>query len=555
MASWVASSKVSFTSVWPYSPALILSSAVQNQPGKPWLPITCVEIGGSTAVTRSSLSEGPTLGNGGEDPLGGPRDLDTGRGRTRPCAGPGRPNCVDKGDPGRALHRVMIRVSFMQVRFWGTRGSIAAPGPKTARYGGNTSCVEVRASDGTVIILDCGTGARELGLHLAQTMPQPMRLHLFIGHTHWDHIQGFPFFVPAFLPGSELNIYAPIGFQRGLEEAMAGQMEYSYFPVKMRDLRSRIHFTELDEGFFRVGGVLVETQFLNHTAPTIAYRMTSDGATIAYATDHEPFWNASGRVSQHPGDERHIAFLKGANLVIHDAQYTDAEYRDKVGWGHSSIEYAVDVALAAGVERLVLFHHDPAHDDSMMERMEAMARAHVGQRSQALEVLAAREGLELQVLGSSAVPDMAEASALQHRRIIGGRVLLVSANDPEGAEIEEVPGDDGLGFLREADMRAALSRRPEPLPDIAIIARELLDGAAVLDVLRDRLGRRNFPIVVLADSSIPSDAVYRGEASWTDYLSNPFSPPMLRTRVRAWLARTLLVFDPVERVALRGERV
>src|SRR5213594_2540340 len=451
----------------------------------------------------------------------------------------------------------MIRLFDMRIRFWGTRGSIAAPGASTARYGGNTSCVEVRASDGTVIVLDCGTGARELGLHLAQTMPQPIRLHLFIGHTHLDHIQGFPFFVPAFMPGAELNIYAPLGFQRGLEEAMAGQMEYSYFPVKLRDLRSRIHFTELDEGFFRVGDVLVETQYLNHTAPTVAYRMTSDGASIAYVTDHEPFWSAPGRVSQHPGDERHIAFLKGANLVIHDAQYTAEEYLDKVGWGHSSIEYAVDVALAAGVERVVLFHHDPAHDDSMMEQMETMAQAHVGRRGQALEVLAAREGLELQVRGSSAVPDMAEASALQHRRIIGGRVLLVSANDPEVAEIEEVLGDDGLVFLRESDMRAALSRGPELLPDIAIIDRELLDGDgdAVLDVLRDRLGRRNFPIIVLADSSIPSDAVYRGEASWTDYLPKPFSPPMLRTRVRAWLARTLLVFDPVERVALRTEQV
>jgi diguanylate cyclase (GGDEF)-like protein len=442
----------------------------------------------------------------------------------------------------------------MHVRFWGTRGSIAAPGPSTARFGGNTSCVEVRASDGTVIILDCGTGARELGMHLVQTMPQPIRLHLFIGHTHWDHIQGFPFFVPAFLPGSELNIYAPIGFQRGLEEAMAGQMEYSYFPVKMRDLRSRIHFTELDEGFFRVGAVLVETQFLNHTAPTIAYRMTSDGATIAYATDHEPFWNASGRVSQHPGDERHIAFLKGANLVIHDAQYTDAEYRDKVGWGHSSLEYAVDVALAAGVERLVLFHHDPAHDDAMMEQLEAMAREHVGRRGQALEVLAAREGLELEVHGSSAAPDMEEASALQHRQIVGGRVLLVSRNEPEVAEIEEVLGDDRLVFLRETNLQAALSRGAELLPDIAIIDRDLLDGGdTVLDLLRDRLGRRNFPIVVLADSSIPSDAVYRGEASWTDYLSKPFSPPMLRTRVRAWLARTLLAYDPVERRAARVE--
>src|SRR6266446_790813 len=484
MASWVASSKVSFTSVWPYSPALILSSAVQNQPGKPWLPITCVEIGGSTAVTRSSLSEGPTLGNGGEDPLGGPRDLDTGRGRTRPCAGPPRPRLPELCRHRRSWARGMIRVSFMQVRFWGTR---------------------------------------ELGLHLAQTMPQPMRLHLFIGHTHWDHIQGFPFFVPAFLPGSELNIYAPVGFQRGLEEAMGGQMEYSYFPVKMRDLRSRIHFTELDEGFFRVGDVLVETQFMNHTAPTVAYRMTSDGATIVYATDHEPFWNASGRVSQHPGDERHIAFLKGANLVIHDAQYTEEEYRDKVGWGHSSLEYAVDVALAAGVERLVLFHHDPAHDDETMERLEVMARAHVAHRGQALEVLAAREGLELQVMGSSAAPAVAEASALQHRQIAGGRVLVVSANETEVAEIEEILTDDGLILLRQSDMRAVLARGHELLPDIAIIDRELLDGDGdpMLATLRDRLGRRSFPIVVLADSSIPSDAVYRGEALSTDYLAKP----------------------------------
>src|SRR5439155_367986 len=176
----------------------------------------------------------------------------------------------------------MIVVDFaMQVRFWGTRGSIATPGAATAVYGGNTSCTEVRAADGTVIVLDCGTGVRGLGLHLVRTMPQPMRLHLFIGHTHWDHIQGFPFFIPAFLPGAELNIYAPRGFQRSLEEAMSGQMEYSYFPVKLRELRSRIHYTELDEGFFRVGEVRVETQYLNHTGPTIGYRLSSGGGPPA----------------------------------------------------------------------------------------------------------------------------------------------------------------------------------------------------------------------------------------------------------------------------------
>src|SRR5512132_118844 len=224
------------------------------------------------------------------------------------------------------------------VRFWGTRGSIAAPGDRTARYGGNTSCVEVRAADGTVIVLDCGTGARELGLHLVRAMPSPMRLHLFIGHTHWDHIQGFPFFVPAFLPGAELNVYAPLGFQQSLEEAMSGQMEYSYFPVKLRDLRSRIHFSELEEGFFRVGDVLVETQYLNHTAPTIAYKLSTARATVAYVTDHEPFWGDG--LSQHPGDQRHIAFLRGADLLIHDAQYSETEYLTHVGWGHSTVQYA-----------------------------------------------------------------------------------------------------------------------------------------------------------------------------------------------------------------------
>jgi diguanylate cyclase (GGDEF)-like protein len=430
----------------------------------------------------------------------------------------------------------------VQIRFWGTRGSIAAPGPKTARYGGNTSCVELRAPDGTLIVLDCGTGARELGLHLTRTANGPVRLYLFIGHTHWDHIQGFPFFVPAFLPSAELNIYAPLGFQRGLEEAMAGQMEYSYFPVKLRELRSRIHFTELDEGFFRVGDVLVETQYLNHTAPTIAYRMSCGGATIAYVTDHEPFWSAPGRPSQHPGDERHIEFLKGANLVIHDAQYTEEEYRSKIGWGHSSIDYAVDVAAAAGVERLVLFHHDPTHDDVAMDRIQEAARARA---RGGLDVLAAMEGVELAVRGTGGAPAVGEATALQHRPIAGGRVLVVSANETEVTAIEEVLAEDGLALLRLADMRAALTRGAELMPDLAIVDRELLDGdgGPALEAFRAALGRRNFPVVVLADTSVPADVVARGAASSTDYLPKPFSPPMLRARVRAWLARTLMAFD------------
>jgi len=428
------------------------------------------------------------------------------------------------------------------VRFWGTRGSIACPGESTVRYGGNTSCVEVRAEDGTVIVLDCGTGARELGLHLVRTLPSPVRLHLFIGHTHWDHIQGFPFFVPAFLPGSELNVYAPLGFQQSLEEAMAGQMEYSYFPVKLRDLRSRIHFTELEEGFFRVGDVLVETQYLNHTAPTIGYRMSSGGATVAYVTDHEPFWKSDDGVLHHPGDQRHIAFMRGADLVIHDAQYTHEEYTNRLGWGHSTIEYATDVALAAGARRLALFHHDPGHDDSTMEWMEADARARVKACRGVLEVFAAREGLELQISGSDRATPVAEISALRRRLIAGARVLVVTPDETQVASIEQALAEDGMVALPVPDMHAALTRGSEHLPDLAIIDIALAsdDGAGLVPALRSRLGRANFPVILLAERPEVS-ALHRPEVGGaTDYLAKPYSPPMLRARVRAWLARTLV---------------
>ena len=444
----------------------------------------------------------------------------------------------------------------MYVRFWGTRGSIASPGENTARYGGNTSCVEVRAKDGTVIVLDCGTGARELGLHLVRTMPSPMRLHLFIGHTHWDHIQGFPFFVPAFLPGAELNVYAPLGFQQSLEEAMSGQMEYSYFPVKLRDLRSRIHFTELEEGFFRVGDVLVETQYLNHTAPTIAYRMTSGGATVAYVTDHEPFWAAEDGILHHPGDQRHIAFMRGADLVIHDAQYTQEEYTNRLGWGHSTIEYATDVALAASVKRLALFHHDPGHDDPAMGRLEAQAQARVTACGGVLDVFAAREGLELSISGSNRVVPVAEISALRRRLIAGARVLVVTPDDAEVAAIEEALAEDGMVALPVPDMHAALTRGTEHLPDLAIVDTRLApaDGADLVPAFRSRMGRANFPVILLAERPEIA-ALHHPEIGATDYLARPYSPPMLRARVRAWLARTLVAFNETPSAVVVDEAV
>jgi len=429
------------------------------------------------------------------------------------------------------------------VRFWGTRGSIAAPGERTARFGGNTSCTELRTPDGTVIVLDCGTGARELGLHLTQTLKPPIHLHLFIGHTHWDHIQGFPFFVPAFIPGVELNVYAPLGFQQSLEEAMAGQMEYSYFPVKLRDLRSRIHFTELEEGFFRVSDVLVETQYLNHTAPTIAYRITGGGTTIAYVTDHEPFWKIEDGMLHHPGDQRHVAFMRGADLVIHDAQYSEDEYRQRVGWGHSTIDYAVDVAMAAGARRVALFHHDPTHDDVTLARLEAAARERARSAGSTIEVFAAREGMELTLIGDGGAGPVSDVSALRRRLIAGARVLVVTSDDTQVMAVEDVLAEDGMVALPLPDMHAALTRGTEHMPDLAIVDADLpgADGVDLIPEFRRRMNRPNFPILLLADR--PDGAGDRAQSGATDYLAKPYSPPMLRARVRAWLARTVSSFD------------
>ena len=174
----------------------------------------------------------------------------------------------------------------MDVRFWGTRGSLAKPGPSTLRYGGNTSCVEVRAA-GTLIILDCGTGVHGLGQALLSASP-PQNGHLLISHTHWDHIQGFPFFAPLFVPGNSWDIYAPGQLGQKLEQTLSGQMEYNYFPVTLEQLGAAIRFHDLGEGRFTIDGVQVTAQYLNHPALALGYRLESGGSAVVYSVDHEP---------------------------------------------------------------------------------------------------------------------------------------------------------------------------------------------------------------------------------------------------------------------------
>jgi phosphoribosyl 1,2-cyclic phosphodiesterase len=295
----------------------------------------------------------------------------------------------------------------VRVRFWGTRGSIASPGRATLRYGGNTSCVEVRTDSGELLIFDSGTGIRELGRELS-TANGSIRGHILLSHTHWDHIQGFPFFWPAFVEGNRFTIYAGRDLDRDLEGVLAGQMQYSYFPVRLADMRAEVRFRDLGEEEFTIGDAQVRVQYLNHTNLALGYRVRADGRDLVYATDTEPHDKALRSLRRprrgdpppwpvHGEDRRFVGFIRGADLVIHDAQYTAEEFPEKIGWGHSTVEHAVDFAVAGAVKRLVLFHHDPARSDRGVDALLRRARRRAARQDSSLEIIAAAEGLTLTV--------------------------------------------------------------------------------------------------------------------------------------------------------------
>lgn len=421
----------------------------------------------------------------------------------------------------------------MLVRFWGTRGSIPTPGHGTTRFGGNTSCVEVRSGDGNIFVFDCGSGIREFGLALLAEAVTAPRIHVLIGHTHWDHIQGFPFFTPVFLPGTEINIYAPLGFQRTLEDAMSGQMQYSYFPVRLGDLASRIHYTELDEGMFRIGDCLVETQYLNHTAPTIGYRLSEGPTSVAYITDHEPFWRTTRGGFEHPGDQRHVEFVRGVDLLIHDAQYSEEEYATKIGWGHSPLGYAGAVAAAAGAGKLALFHHDPTHDDEWVERAASQLQA----QFPGFEVFAAAEGVALEFHGRGETRAVRSDSALGHRAVVGQRVLLVSQSRADTEMVEHTLVEDGLVVMAAPDADAALKRAGEFTPSLVIVDQAAVpDPVALTRALRRATGHAEMPVLLVTPAGASRPALMIDD--WFDFLERPFGSPMLRARVRAWVQRT-----------------
>src|SRR6266516_2930296 len=270
-----------------------------------------------------------------------------------------------------------------------------------ARYGGNTSCTEVCSAGGTLVIVDCGTGGHWLGQNLIAA-GKGLRGHILISHTHWDHIQGIPFFAPLFVPGNEWDIYGPKGLGQSLREALAGQMQYAYFPVPLDQCGANIRYHDLFEGTFDIDDIKVSTHYLNHPALTLGYRLEADGVALVYACDHEPHSRvlATGHGEITGEDLRHAEFVNRADLLIHDAQYTAEEYPAKVGWGHSTVEYVVKLSKYAEVKRVALTHHDPLRDDDAIDRLLASIRARLGENASSLDVFAAAEGQIVEVAPS-----------------------------------------------------------------------------------------------------------------------------------------------------------
>jgi phosphoribosyl 1,2-cyclic phosphodiesterase len=287
------------------------------------------------------------------------------------------------------------------LKFWGVRGSIPTPGPATVRYGGNTSCCELRFND-TLFILDAGSGLRVLGNELLKSKP-PINANIFISHMHWDHIQGIPFFTPAFIPGNKFTFYGAKDAEKDLNDIIADQMDPTYFPIEMKDMGSKLEFEQLAEGRYNIDNTEVETIFVNHPGNALGYKFFIEQKSLIYISDNEPFagtfnddLNQSNSnkdiILGEDGNQKLIAFLKNADILIHDAQYTLDEYKKKMTWGHSPIEYTVDIAIHAGVKQLVLFHHDPMHDDDTIDEMLENSRKYASGKKSKIIINAAAEG-------------------------------------------------------------------------------------------------------------------------------------------------------------------
>jgi phosphoribosyl 1,2-cyclic phosphodiesterase len=287
------------------------------------------------------------------------------------------------------------------VKFWGTRGSIPTPASWTRVYGGNTSCVEVRFDD-TVFICDAGSGIRELGKDLLTRQPAPKDVHLLLTHSHWDHIQGFPFFAPLYRPTMKIHIYGKEAKDDGPYRLLSGQMSSSYFPVSFNELGDHVIADYLADGRKEINGAQVASFPLNHPGGCFGYSFSKEGRKIVYMTDNEleiqpgdvfPDADDKGPLRKIPDDLIQVA--SGADLLIADAQYDEKSYPDRIKWGHSSCFSVTDLAIRAQVKNLALFHHDPEDTDRGIDEKVMTCRRRAKRHGAKLAICAAREGVEM----------------------------------------------------------------------------------------------------------------------------------------------------------------
>ncbi len=440
----------------------------------------------------------------------------------------------------------------MRVRFWGTRGSIPKPGPDTVRYGGNTSCVEVRTASGALILLDCGTGAHGLGQALLAEPNGPRRGHVLISHTHWDHIQGLPFLAPLFVADFEWDIYGPRGLGPSIRETLAGQMQYTYFPITIEQFAAKVRYHDLVEGTFEIDDVRIGAHYMNHPALTLGYRIEADGATVVYATDHEPHSPdlAHGERPPQTSDEcRYADFIEDADLLIHDAQFTLGEYDKHRGWGHSPVEFAVDLAVVGNVRRLALYHHDPLRNDDGVDAIVAMARQRAS--GSGVDVFGAAEGLVIELQADPDARPMAEAAtAVGPRRLPNplDRVVLLAVDPAPGEVLAAAVRADGGQLINVVDAATLLQMVAERQPSTVVVQRRFA-GRDALELCREVRALESaddaeLAFIVVASHEGDMDMEAGVAAGVTDWLLWPFKETYARTRMHCWMLREACRWSP-----------
>lgn len=286
----------------------------------------------------------------------------------------------------------------IKVKFWGVRGSIPTPGIKYIKYGGNTPCIEMKLPDDKLFIFDAGTGIRELG-NVLNSSKKSLKTHIFLSHFHWDHIHGLLFFRPSYIKGNEIIILGMDTPEAKLNDIISNQMENPTFPVQLQSLKAHIQFQRLSEENNVIDGINVDTVYINHPGQALGYIITFGDTKICYFTDNElvPTWaNETAKLNYKSNTkEKILKLISGADLLIHDAQYTDEEYKTRVGWGHSSLSEVMELAKEGEVKKIAFFHHDPGHFDEHIDILVANCKEYLNSAYQHVECFAAQEGMEL----------------------------------------------------------------------------------------------------------------------------------------------------------------